>query len=308
MTSRGNKHYVVCIDGYTKYTVIFPLPNLEAATIWQAFHDKFVCRLGCPVTLHTDKHASLNEGTAKALFEYLNIHKTTTVAHRPESDGQAERQIRSTLDLIAKILDEQGHGEWDSILPKVELLLNTTPSTSTGFTPHFLEFKTEAVLPLEITTGKLPDRLDVGTQVRELREKHLAIAKVVRSNLGQAQRRQKVNYDLRVKGEQIKEGDKVFFRSYPLNPGEIKSFRMAYNEPQFTVLKRLSDVNYLISDGKSTKVVHFNQLRLVKTINGDEDEDDTDSQTDSPRRSQRSRRPPARLFDYQRESENPKID
>ena len=63
----------------------------------------------------------------------------------------------------------------------------------------------------------------MGAQVEELREKHLAISRIVSENTGQAQRRQKLHYDLRVKGDPIEEGDVVMYRSIPLNPGKMRS-------------------------------------------------------------------------------------
>ena len=154
--------------------------------------------------------------------------------------------------------------------------------------------------------GRLPERKEVGAQVRELREKHLAISRIVRENTGQAQRRQKLHYDLRVKGDPIEKGDVVMYRSIPLNPGEMRSFRMAYGEKQYTVVEKLSDVNYRITDGGKPKVVHFNQLKLIKRAEdsaGEAEPGNSENQVENPenspvRRSERSKKPPAHLQDY----------
>ena len=55
----GNRHYAMVMDAFTKFVVLFPLENLEAATIWSAFYDHVICHLGVPVTLHTDAFSSL---------------------------------------------------------------------------------------------------------------------------------------------------------------------------------------------------------------------------------------------------------
>ena len=93
------------------------------------------------------------------------------------------------------------------------------------------------------------------------------------------------------------------YRSFPLNPGEIRSFKMSYHEPKYTVVDKLSDVTYRISDGKGTKVVHYNQLKLIKDADPPADAADEEN----PRRSERARRPPAALTDYVVEPQGPKI-
>jgi hypothetical protein len=239
------------------------VPDLSAATIWSGFYDNVVCRIGAPVTLHTDGYSLLVESMAQELFGYLNVFKTKTSPHRPLSDGQSERFVRSTLDVLTKVMAQQPEHEWDQLLPKVELAPNTTLSTTTGLTPYFVEHGQEAILPADLVLDKLPARKEVGAAVRELREMHMRIFRHVREATGQAQRR-KVGYDLRVKGEAIAVGDHVLYRKHELRPGEARSFKMAYRGPLYTVVAKLSDVNYRISeDDLQNKVVHYNNIVKV---------------------------------------------
>jgi hypothetical protein len=112
-TAHGNRHYIVCVDGYSKYCVLYPVPDLSAATIWSSFYDNVECQIGAPVTLHTDGYSSLVESTAQELFGYLNVFKTKTSPHHPPSDGQSERFVRSTLDVLTKVMAQQPEHEWD---------------------------------------------------------------------------------------------------------------------------------------------------------------------------------------------------
>ena len=148
----------------------------------------------------------------------------------------------------------------------------------------------------------LPEPKEVGSAVRELRETHIRIFRQVRNATGQSQRRQKGGYDLRVKGPAIEVGDTVLYRKHELRPGEAKSFKMAYREPLYTVVEKLSDVNFRISgtdiDGK---IVHYNNILRVDAPDRSMDAAVQTRGVAIPpasERPRRERRPPPGLQDY----------
>jgi hypothetical protein len=108
--------------------------------------------------------------------------------------------------------------------------------------------------------------------------------------------------DLRVKGNVIEVGDMVLYRKHELRPGEIKSFKMAYREPLYTVVEKLSDVNYRISGTDiDKKVVHYNNILRVDAPDRSME---TTIQTrgvaipPTDERPRHERRPPRGLQDY----------
>ena len=75
-----------------------------------------------------------------------------SVAH-PQSNGQAERANGLILSGIKPRLVEplqRAPGAWIDELPAVLWSLRTTPNRSTGFTPFFLVYGAEAVIPSDI--------------------------------------------------------------------------------------------------------------------------------------------------------------
>nr|XP_051211247.1 uncharacterized protein LOC127328709 [Lolium perenne] len=75
-----------------------------------------------------------------------------SVAH-PESNGQAERANQSIVHGIKPRLMvplERAAGCWAEELPSVLWGIRTTPNRSTGFTPFFLVYSAEAVMPTDI--------------------------------------------------------------------------------------------------------------------------------------------------------------
>ncbi|XP_073363109.1 uncharacterized protein [Aegilops tauschii subsp. strangulata] len=75
-----------------------------------------------------------------------------SVAH-PQSNGQVERANGLILSGIKPRLVEPlipSPGSWLDELPAVLWSLRTTPNRSTGFTPFFLVYGTEAVIPADV--------------------------------------------------------------------------------------------------------------------------------------------------------------
>src|SRR3954462_9974182 len=76
----------------------------------------------------------------------------TSVAH-PQSNGQAERANQEFLRGIKPRLCvplERTPGSWEEELPAVLWSIRTTPNRSTGYTPFFLVYGAEVVLPSDI--------------------------------------------------------------------------------------------------------------------------------------------------------------
>ena len=74
------------------------------------------------------------------------------MAH-PQSNGQVERSNGLILGGLKPRLQtplQRAVGAWAEELPAVLWILRTTPNRSTGFTPFFMVYGAEAVLPTDI--------------------------------------------------------------------------------------------------------------------------------------------------------------
>ena len=74
----------------------------------------------------------------------LNIERSRKFPYHPQRNGQVERHNRVLADVISKNCSENPR-EWESILPYVEFVYNTTVRKSTGETAFSLMFTDEAV-------------------------------------------------------------------------------------------------------------------------------------------------------------------
>ena len=305
-TERGNAYYIVLVDGWSKWVAVIPLPDIRAVTVYSAIYNQWITQMGQMVQLHSDKGSSLVGDVAKQFVDMMNIKQTTTVSYHQMANGEAERNIRSTIQLISSILAEEGDLEWDLACPKVAWALNVTPSTTTGQSPWLVKHSSgeEAIIPADVAVENLPEGRTVDVVVRSLRERQARMFKKVSKATGNALRRQKAYYDRGVRGQEIQEGDTVRYDNHVRNPSIDKSFQLKYVNKLFRVTSKLSEVNYEIEDAVGKKiVVHFNQLKKVPTVNpvateGLQAETESVQEETAVRRSGRQRQTPARLRDY----------
>jgi hypothetical protein len=95
-----------------------------------------------------------------------------SVAH-PESNGQVERSNALVLAGIKARLIEpllKTPGCWIDEIPSVLWGLRTTPNRSTGYTPFFLVYGAEAVLPTDIEYDAPRVAMYTETEAKEARE------------------------------------------------------------------------------------------------------------------------------------------
>ena len=296
VTTRGNRFYIIVVDGFSKWTAVIPVPDITAQTVYQAFYDSWVCQNGCPVSLHSDRGSSLVGKVGQAVVDLLNIQQTTTVSHHQMGNGQAETKVKESMRIIARILQEEDSLMWDVACPKTALAMNTTVNSVTGQTPWLIKHGQgeEALLPADLAVGNLPEGKDVDVVVRGLRSAQRRIYEKVVAATGSSLRRQKRNYDRTVAGQQIEVGDLVRYENHQVDDGD-KSFTPKFRDVLFKVEEVLSEgVNYRLKSVDLAKplglVAHFNQLKRVAEPREAEP---------GVGRQRRDRRRPARLDDYE---------
>jgi hypothetical protein len=157
--------YLVCIEGWSKWTELILLPDAEATTVYSAFYNGWVCHHGMPVQLHSDQGANLVKSVGAAMANLLNICRTRTIVFHPMGNGAAERAVRNSIKVISAIIAGEENSdllEWNISCPKVALAINTLPSTSTLQALWLVKHSScsEAILPESIVADNLPSVQD----------------------------------------------------------------------------------------------------------------------------------------------------
>ena len=145
-------HFLVAVDKYTKWVEAKPIKKLDGKTVVKFIVD-LVIRFGIPHSIIMDNGTPFAVG---ALAEYCKEVGTrldlASVAH-PQSNGQVERMNGLILQGLKPRLEEplqRAARAWVEELPSVLWSIRTTPNRSTGYTPFFLVYGAEAMLPTDM--------------------------------------------------------------------------------------------------------------------------------------------------------------
>jgi transposase InsO family protein len=153
--SGGFKHLLVAIDKFSKWIEVRPLTSIgseQAVT----FFTNIIHRFGVPNSIIIDNGTQF---TGKKFLDFCEDHHIRVdwadVAHLM-TNGQVERAngmiLQGLKPRIYNDLNKFGKW-WIKELPSVVWSLRTTPSRATSFSPFFLVYGAEAILPTDLEYG-----------------------------------------------------------------------------------------------------------------------------------------------------------
>jgi ribonuclease HI/transposase InsO family protein len=151
----GFTHLLVAINKFSKWIEVRPLTSIRSEQV-VAFFTNIIHRFGVPNAIITDNGTRF---TRKKFLDFCEDHHIrvdwAAVAH-PMTNGHVERAngviLQGLKPRIYNDLNKFGK-RWMKELPSVVWSLRTTPSQATGFTPFFLVYGVEAVLPTDLEYG-----------------------------------------------------------------------------------------------------------------------------------------------------------
>ena len=232
-TLDGNRYVLTFQDELSKYTLAVPIKQQDAMTVAKAFVEEIVLKFGIPQSVLTDQGTNFMSEVFTNVCKLLKIKKITGMAYRPQSNGSLERTHRVLVEYLrCFILEDQSN--WDKWLPYASFVFNTTPHTSTGFTPHELLFRRKPNIP-GVLQRELPDtQYTYDNYVKELQSRLQSSYQTARSNLESHKERSKEYYDRSVNTPLFVMGDKVLLpdervrrcRSAKLSPPWIGPYQI----------------------------------------------------------------------------------
>jgi transposase InsO family protein len=153
--ARGFSHLLVAIDKFSKWIEVRPLTSIrsEQAVV---FFTNIIHRFGVPNSIITDNGTQF---IGKKFLDFCEDHHIrvdwAAVAH-PMTNGQVARAngmiLQGLKPRIYNDLNKFGK-RWMKELPSVVWSLRMTPSRATGFSPFFLVYGVEAILPTHLEYG-----------------------------------------------------------------------------------------------------------------------------------------------------------
>ena len=130
-----------------------------------------------------------------------------STAFHPQTDGQTEN-ANKTLEIMLRSTVDFDQKDWDQHLAAAELSINNAVNATTGYTPFYLFYGREALMPMDLAIAKLTDAKDNPTAAEELERWRKALS-FARENTERAQLRQKKYADQHRRVEEFEVGDRV---------------------------------------------------------------------------------------------------
>jgi transposase InsO family protein len=151
----GYTHLLVAMDKFSKWVEVRPITNLRADQAVTFFTD-IIYRFGVPNSIITDNGSQFTGRKFLEFSDKFHICVDWAAVAHPQANGQVERANDMILQgLKPRIFDRLNKSgrKWLQELPAVMWSLRTTPSRATGFTPFFLVYGAEVVLPTDLEYG-----------------------------------------------------------------------------------------------------------------------------------------------------------
>ena len=183
-SSGGHTFLLVAVDKFTKWIKAKPVTSVDAASTVN-FIESIIYRFGIPHSIITDNGSNFTAEEFQSFCTKQGIRLNYASVAHPQSNGQVERINGLVTSGVKKRLMtplQRAAGAWVEELPSVLWSLRTTPNRSTQYTPFFMVYGAEAVLPSDVrynaprvtayteadSTAALENDIDVLDEAREI--------------------------------------------------------------------------------------------------------------------------------------------
>ena len=211
-SASGSKYILTAVDLYSGWPEMWALPSKSSESIVQLLIDELIPRFSCPESMVSDNGAEFRSQTMSQLLQELNIQHIYTSPYHPQGNSKTERFHRCLNDMLSKKTSKRPE-LWDQYLSPILAAYRAGISESTGYSPFFLMYMRDPVLPLDNLLK--PRRKYYGVEYHRvaLERQHEAFTHVHR-NLRKARARQKRYHDRGAVQVEFHVGDPVYLRNH----------------------------------------------------------------------------------------------
>ncbi len=211
LTENGFQYLLVCIDSFSRYSILVPLKDKSAHSVARAIINEVICRHASPKTLLSDNGSEFNNVILKSICEAFQIKKCNVIPYSPQANGKVERANRRILDILRYITNSSS--TWDEHIPLVTCSLNSAVHSSINESPHFIMYGTDMTLPHELLSSVPRPLYNVDDYVRNRVSVFQRIYTSVRDKLADSQQSMLRKQHHRAKPHKIEIGDIVYLRN-----------------------------------------------------------------------------------------------
>ena len=255
-TVRSFSYILVVVEGVSRHTRFIPIQDKKPETICQALCDQYFNIFSIPSEIISDFGLEFESLLSQKFYDLLKIDKRHSSPYRPSTSGAVESKMkRITHFLKGAFLDLQTE-DWPSLLPLLEMCINSAVSRSTGYSPHFLLFNRYP--QTSILSGDAPLQHMFGNDFPSILASRIKkIREIAKQHNLEYIEKYKESYDKKVKPLDIQPDTLVWV----FKPGHRK-LDLVWEGP-FICLKKISTYTYLLQNIHTykTKVVSVHNIK-----------------------------------------------
>lgn len=138
MSKRKNRFLFVALDCYSKCVYVKALQKATTTEIVKFLEDEVFQRNGCPEMIISDNGKQFVSHTFDEVCKSKHIQHMRTAVYHPKANPVESTNKNIKMALKTYLADEKNHSKWEDYVNKVVINLNTTPHTSTGRSPFYI--------------------------------------------------------------------------------------------------------------------------------------------------------------------------
>ena len=151
--SKGNIENVLVIkDLFNSYAQAFPSKTQTVSATAKLLWNNFILHYGFPSKIITDQGRNFESELIENLWQVGGVKKLRTSPYHPQTNGQCEQFNGTLLNMLGTLNPEQKR-DWTSHVPALVHAYNCSRNVATGFSPYYLLFQREPMLPVDVEFG-----------------------------------------------------------------------------------------------------------------------------------------------------------
>ena len=231
-TSSDNKHVLVFQDYFTKWPMVYAIPDQKTYRLVDILVKEIVPAVGVPECLLSDRGTNLLSHLMTDVCKALGITKLNTTAYHPQCDGMVERLNRTLKSMLRKHASRYGN-EWDRHLYGTLWAYRNTPHESTGEKPSFLLYGMDLRSPAEAELLAPEPHPPVSAEDyrEQLIQTLLSSRHLAEETMRKPQKRYKFQFDKKARQRHYRVGDWVMVKFPQKKQGKLRKLSHPWHGP-----------------------------------------------------------------------------
>ncbi|KXJ84431.1 hypothetical protein RP20_CCG008950 [Aedes albopictus] len=193
---KGNQHILVIADLFSKWVMIHPVRKLDSSAMCKILRDQWFYRNSVPEVVISDNGSTFTSNEFKNLLDQYGV--THWLNSRYHSQANPVERVNRTINAAIRTYAKDDQRSWDLKIPEIEVILNTTIHSSTGFTSYYITHGQE--LSEKGSDHKLyrhGEAMSEAELVERRKQMFEKIYEIVQKNLSKAHEASQNHYNLR---------------------------------------------------------------------------------------------------------------